>query len=475
MRLEASLEAPGLLKAIDVTPDGSALAFGVGDSGIDGDRNGYARVYTFDNKTSWVQQGPTIMSPSQAQLGGNRYEQFGRSISIGLDGSRIIVGAPLFDNPNEAQFDDHGIAYIFGYDNGDGATWLTEASITGFPRSEAGFSVSMDKKLGTFVAFGLPKYDWVSGASVRLNAGLLAVFELTDPATGEWTQFELPVVETFPEIDSFQGTVTEIAVSDNIGIVVANNKRHDGGITKIWTNTTVSFLPWDDVDIPFGRTSQEIISLYLDGETVAILEDNSAGVSRYSPESGSWVQLGSLISGSFTDAALYNGGNSIALSRRTSNDLGQVAFYTYDEDLQKWEQEKPVVRAALAGADVASVGDYIAISDDGSVLVTTTELASANVLVFAISSDPNCVESKTTLSPTNPPPTPDPPTPAPPTPSNPPPADPAPTDAPDAPTPVPPTPANPAPTDAPTSGSFTMTAVSSILATSIAAAAVSWF
>lgn len=128
--------------SVDVSDDGNRFAVGSsGWSEIEGAWDGLAYIYDWNSTTSeWDE---TIIEPV-----GTAYhdDQFGKSICISSDGSRVVVGSP-----------DHlaqGAIYVYDY---DGGSWTGEKvmasdyNVSGY----LGFSVDISDD-GSFIVAGAP-------------------------------------------------------------------------------------------------------------------------------------------------------------------------------------------------------------------------------------------------------------------------------------------------------------------------------
>ncbi|MCK4660888.1 MAG: FG-GAP repeat protein, partial [Phycisphaerae bacterium] len=156
------------------------------------DRYGYgtAHVYTY-NGSVWSHRKE--LTPSDPDSG----ERFGEDVAI--DGGKIVVGAPNWDNPEDSSNEAHGRAFIF---EGSGSNWTRTARLTaegGLPQSEspteindgAHFGTSVDVD-GRYVVVGAPDFD----NGLVLDAGAAYVFyQYTDysATTGNsWTRSSGP-------------------------------------------------------------------------------------------------------------------------------------------------------------------------------------------------------------------------------------------------------------------------------------------
>ena len=76
--------------SVDLSRDGTKLTVGAG--GL----NGYVVSYEWNKrKKEWVQNGPVIEPPGQ-------YEQFGAAVAVSGDGHTLIAGSPNYDDRGRA-------------------------------------------------------------------------------------------------------------------------------------------------------------------------------------------------------------------------------------------------------------------------------------------------------------------------------------------------------------------------------------
>ena len=75
----------GFGSAVSFTPNGDYLAIGSPGSNVFGEASGYIQVWAFDG-TVWVQEG--------SRIGGTVHSEYGSSLAISEDGTRVVGGAP---------------------------------------------------------------------------------------------------------------------------------------------------------------------------------------------------------------------------------------------------------------------------------------------------------------------------------------------------------------------------------------------
>ena len=129
--------------AVSLSSDGQTLAVGAPGASQRGVNSGRTQVYRY-NGNAWVQIGQTL-------YGLVRLKQFGFSVALNKDGSRLAVGAPFA----ESRVDEKGCIYV--YDLSAANEW-TEVGVLGLVDSksdEAGKSVQLSES-GKTVAFSAP-------------------------------------------------------------------------------------------------------------------------------------------------------------------------------------------------------------------------------------------------------------------------------------------------------------------------------
>lgn len=157
-------------RSVSISGDGSRVIVGAPKSD---DYTGKAYIYDF-NGASWEQSVALTASD------GGTYQYYGNSVSISGDGSRVIVGAFSADN-------DKGQVYIYDF---NGASWEQSAALTrtdsaAYTNFGQFVSISND---GSWVIVGAPSFDQPAsntgeayiynliGASWELSARLTGLY-----------------------------------------------------------------------------------------------------------------------------------------------------------------------------------------------------------------------------------------------------------------------------------------------------------
>ncbi|MEE8156231.1 MAG: FG-GAP repeat protein [Phycisphaerales bacterium] len=137
------------------------LVIGAPFTGDNGSASGSAYVFRFDPKTSaWIEEQKLLASDGAAS------DHLGRSVAV--DGHRIVVGAPDYDDVNSNQ----GAAYVFRYDP-KASAWIEQAQLLphpiAWPGGFFGWSVALD---GATAVIGAQGEDQQRGAAYMFDVAL---------------------------------------------------------------------------------------------------------------------------------------------------------------------------------------------------------------------------------------------------------------------------------------------------------------
>jgi hypothetical protein len=182
---------------IHLSDDGSTVAFG-----LPGDGFGVVEIYSVDTKSMKVtSKGNPIVGPASQS-------EFGYSVALNSDGTRLFVGAP---NYGLSETDISGLVRAYDYQPSTnswiqvGSDMVGESSGTRF-----GNSVGSSKD-GTKIVIGAP-YD----SSVYKNGGKVYFFTL-DETTKKWYHYPYNYLYG-SEVNSELGSVLEVDKSGNFAV-----------------------------------------------------------------------------------------------------------------------------------------------------------------------------------------------------------------------------------------------------------------
>lgn len=196
---------------------GDGLTVAVGSPGHG---NGLVQAYQID-KTNL-----RLTTKGQAIAGPTALSEFGRSVALNFDGSRLFVGAPLY---GLSTTEVYGLVRAYDYDATNDA-WVQVGSDMNSDNSGSRFGHSIStSKSGNRVAVGAPL-----DSSKWEHAGEIQFFELTK---GIWTMFANNQVNGADPGSQLGTTV----VTNRDGMVVITNDRDqqiekypNAGVTEVW-------------------------------------------------------------------------------------------------------------------------------------------------------------------------------------------------------------------------------------------------
>jgi hypothetical protein len=316
----------------------------------------------------WSQVGGLLMGPTDSDD-----IQFGYSISMSGDGTRLAIGLPGLDGEDVGTFrtSDTGGVYIMDF---NGTDWLTVQEIDGpGTGAEAGMSLVLSQD-GRRVAIGAPK--WQQG-------GYVAVYE--DTLEGIWKLVGTVLTGEDRNGTAFGGCLglssdgTILAVGDQQASADENSTVVGAIQVFKLLNDKWSQLGDDIKGHEEGELFRRSLALSGDGQRIASSNYIAGEVRVFDFVDEIWVQTGqSLESESVREfagasVALSNDGTTLAVGAKGySNDgkavgLGRVLAYQFDLDEDLWmPMGGPIEGSAMFdefGTSVAlsSIGDTLAI------------------------------------------------------------------------------------------------------------------
>ncbi len=280
--------------SVSLSSDGSRVAVGYPSSDTPGE------VRVFERRgDAWVLLGAVIAGVAAG-------DRFGESVSLSADGSRVAIGAYLHDAPGE----NAGEVRVFDL-NPAGTAWVqVGGDLNGVRESdEFGTSVSLSAD-GSRVAVGAPNYDLVTGdASASAPTpnnryGQVRVFDL-NPAGTAWSQ-------TGGGIDGEdlgQSVGTSVALSDDgsqlvVGAGVPQHRDPYGVRVFVldagtgWTQRGASIQAEDGINI-----EGQIVAVSGDGLRIAVgtrgtgTDKGQVQIFGWSGSPSAWTLIGTAISG----------------------------------------------------------------------------------------------------------------------------------------------------------------------------------
>jgi hypothetical protein len=163
--------------SVSISSDGTRVAIGAYGNDDIGNYAGHVRVYEWDTPafpSQWTQVGQDIDGEAAN-------DEFGRSVSISSDGTRVAIGA----HDNDGNGSDAGHVRVYDWNSGTSLWTQVGQDIDGEAAGdESGYSVSISSD-GTRVAIGAPFNDGTGS-----NAGHVRVYSLSTPTIPKVSSWE---------------------------------------------------------------------------------------------------------------------------------------------------------------------------------------------------------------------------------------------------------------------------------------------
>ncbi|MGA0374596.1 MAG: BspA family leucine-rich repeat surface protein, partial [Flavobacteriaceae bacterium] len=253
---EAADDSSG--NSVSLSSDGSRVAIGAFGNDGNGSNSGHVRIYSW-NGSAWNQVGADIDGDAES-------DNFGWSISLSSDGSRVAIGAYLSDGIGP----DSGHTSIYDY---DGSAWVqVGADIDGeAANNQSGRSVSLSSD-GSTVAIGTGK----NGGN-GLQSGHVRIYSWSGST---WTKLGADI-DGEARYDNSGWSVSLSSDGSRVAIGAWGNDGNgdSSGHVRIysWSGSTWTKLGADIDGEAEGDYSGYSVSLSSDGTRVAIGADSNDG------------------------------------------------------------------------------------------------------------------------------------------------------------------------------------------------------
>ena len=253
-------------ESISLSSDGSTIAIGGYKENVS---PGIVRIFRLIGNT-WTKIGGNL-------VGENNDDEFGTSMSLSPDGTRVAIGAPMDENSTPNGYGGDG-GYVRVYDY-NGSAWVQVGddiegveSSPGQDADHLGRSVSLSSD-GTRLAIGATRLDGGNG-HVR-------IYDYTPSGVSSWTQVG---VDLQGSDDNFGINVS--LSSDGSRLAIAEDEAHApgklfAGRVLIYDYTPSGVSSWTQVEDIYGEAQSDrsgkfnMLSLSADGSTVAIGAPNN--------------------------------------------------------------------------------------------------------------------------------------------------------------------------------------------------------
>tara|TARA_Y100000389_G_scaffold195548_1_gene227117 strand:+ start:719 stop:3955 length:3237 start_codon:yes stop_codon:yes gene_type:complete len=371
--------------------DGTKLIVGTGyaSSVADGES---AYIYNYDG-SNW-DTGTKIVAPTADQ---HSYDNFGMSVSMSGDGTKVIVGAHREDSGG---LDRAGAAYIYTYDSSS-SSWGTGTKIVAFDKAVQdyfGRCVAMNSD-GTRVIVGAYQEDAASApgqAGDLSNSGSAYIYTY-DSSSSSWDTGTKIVAPDRAVDDMFGWSVA--MNSDGTKVIVGarddhhnNPVNYDAGSAYIYTYSGSSWDTGIKIVAPDAENHDEFgfdVAMNGDGTKVIVgaswedpggaanVNAGAAYIYTYDSSSSSW-DTGTKIVASDRQSSDYFGStvsmNSdgtkviVGAANEDPSGLGQAgSAYLFTYDGSSWDTGTKIVASDKESSDY--FGASVAISGDGTKVI----------------------------------------------------------------------------------------------------------
>jgi len=299
---------------------------------------------------------------------------FGVSVSVGRDGSTVLIGAHRDSNSNG---DNAGAAYLF---ERAGDTWSQRAKLTAADSSPGyalGVSVSLSGD-GTTALVG------ADGAAIPYNDNHSGSAHVFEPDSGNWTQRAKLTVEN----SVYFGGNVSLSDDGTTAIVGDYQAQRESGNAHTFRRTgddwrVESELQPDSIDSSTDEDSfGDSVSLSADGSTAlvgALADENENGVSTgtaylFDRADGEWPLRTKLTADDgklkdvFGDTVALSAEGTVAAVGAPYNedppDGNRGSVYVFTANNGAWQQRDKLTGESKSA--VSSFGSSVAVADDGS-------------------------------------------------------------------------------------------------------------
>ncbi|KJF93241.1 hypothetical protein UB34_19950, partial [Photobacterium leiognathi] len=228
----------GAVDSFDVSEDGRVIAIGFYKQG---QSRGYVDILNRNaNGTSWSLSSNDIAHDDLSASNGENDDQFGITLSLSRNGTRLAVSAPQEDGEPTDEVDDRGAVYIFDYQAGTG--WAQTEILR---HREA----NVDDKFGSRLELSPDGFSLVVSTAVE---DAVYLYDLSSNDTSLWQHSETVVSSISNEKEAFGRS---LAINGNEILVGApgNQADYQGVVTNTSGNTVSDGSPIFGV----GDTSSE--------------------------------------------------------------------------------------------------------------------------------------------------------------------------------------------------------------------------
>jgi hypothetical protein len=364
--------------SVTVSGDGTRMVIGAPFEDVDGLVDaGAAYVYTLVNGV-WTQEQKLVASDAAAG------DQFGSSVSMSDDGSRLVVGAQGDDS-------SRGAAYVYTLTNG---SWVEDMKLVASDRQNNtlfGSSCSMSGD-GSRIIVGAQNND----GSVNVgNNGAAYIFSFV---ADSWVQDQKLVQNDTEENATFGSSVSMNASGTRVSIGAFNSNNGSGALYifslsdgATWSQD-VKLVPSDIGSFNYFGNSTSINATG-DRLAASAMSHPTSGIFRsgaiyiYSLVDGTWVESAKLSANDLSERARVglsismNTDGDCLIAGSDDNVARDGSAYVFSLIDGTWQQSQKIVPTDSETG--ARFGFSTAISGDGSRVIVGADLKDENALADA--------------------------------------------------------------------------------------------
>lgn len=307
--------------SVAISSDGTIVAVSAKDAkneeGID---TGAVYLYSM---TRGGEDNTTSLTLQQVLYGESSKDEFGNTVVLSQDGSRLVVGS-------RCENDQMGAARIYELEEeggGEASSWTLMnggAIIGAYPSGRTGFAVSISHD-GNVVAIGSPTE----------GGGVIRTYKYTDPNEG-WIEYG-SVIKGLPSREAAGYSISLSDTGSTMAIGFPKAKNSDGSVNA---GKTAVYVMAGDEWVVFGQEIYGEEDNDIDGGSVAMSQDGSILV----------------IGGKGHDKV------DIATGEVIMSSVGYCRIYEMTQLSSEWEFQYSI----KGTSDDERLGTWVAVSSDGN-------------------------------------------------------------------------------------------------------------
>jgi len=241
--------------SVSISSDGSVVAVSAKDAkNEDGVDTGAVYLYSMSKEG---EDNTTSLTLLQVLYGESSKDEFGNTVALSQDGSRLVVGS-------RGENDQMGAARIYEFEEREevASSWTLMnggAIIGAYPSGRTGFALSISHD-GNVVAIGSPTEE----------GGVIRTYKYTEPDMG-WIEYG-SVIEGLPSREAAGYSISLSDTGSTMAIGFPKAKNSDGSVNA---GKTAVYVMAGDEWVVFGQEIYGETDNDIDGGSVAISQDGT--------------------------------------------------------------------------------------------------------------------------------------------------------------------------------------------------------